>query len=546
MFHLTPFAIAALITSLSCFGVTVIFFIYGKNLLHRIWAGFTLTAGGWAFFITLAVITNNPETSYRFWLYAHNIGIFIAIFNFHAICLFSQLKYKILIIIAYFYGIAFNFANLYNNGHLINEGANFLFNSMYYLDVKNSAFLISVSVWCFLTIFGNYKLHHFYKNNQEKSREAAFLFIGAVIGYFGGCSTWLPMLGFHHFYPITIIGVAIFGLIYTYAIFKHQILELQVIFKKGLIYSILIAFISIGYLLIVVVLEKNLQGWLGYQSGLLSLWAIFLLGIAFNPLRNRIQRFVDRYFFKGTYEEISKENVLLRQEITQTERLKTMSTLSSGIAHEIKNPLTAIQTFAEYLPQKLNDKTFLLNFSKIVGHEVSRINDLVHQLLDYGKPAPPSLKKTNIHKMLSDVIDILNNKYIEQKIEVLKNFQSNDTWLDIDPNQLRQSILNILLNALEAMPQGGQLWIETDQSFNKFFIRIRDSGHGISRDDLSRVFDPFFSRKDQGTGLGLSVTKSIIENHKGRIHIKSEVGVGTQVILELPLDRKIMQKPYVK
>ena len=165
---------------------------------------------------------------------------------------------------------------------------------------------------------------------------------------------------------------------------------------------------------------------------------------------------------------------------------------------------------------------------------------MTHQLLDYGKPAPLAIKKTNIHKLINNTVDILNSKFIDQKTEIIKNFQaSQDLPLDIDPNQLRQALLNILLNAVEAMPHGGKLTISTFVTHISYFIiKIEDTGEGISREDLSQIFDPFFSRKDNGTGLGLSITETLIKNHNGIIQIKSKAGVGTVVEIELPLNRE--------
>jgi polar amino acid transport system substrate-binding protein len=269
-----------------------------------------------------------------------------------------------------------------------------------------------------------------------------------------------------------------------------------------------------------------------------------MVGILFFPLRNKIQYLVEKYFFKGTQFEIAEQNELLRQKIAQSEKYKTLSTLASGVAHEIKNPLTAIKTFSEYLPQKLDDKEFLLKFANIVGHEVNRIDEMVHQLLNYSKPAPLALTKTNIHKLIKDTTNVLSSRFLNQKINTLEHFYTNqDLSLDIDSNQMRQALLNIFLNALDSMPNGGQLYIETKLTKKNFEIIIRDTGTGISKEDLPHIFDPFFSRKDHGTGLGLSITQSLIANHKGKIDVKSRLGWGTEVKIKLPLYHIALEWP---
>lgn len=273
---------------------------------------------------------------------------------------------------------------------------------------------------------------------------------------------------------------------------------------------------------------------------MISACMAFGLGLIFVPLRHRIQRFVDRYFFKGTHEEITLQNEQLRQEIAQSDKYKTLSTLASGVAHEIKNPLTAMKTFCEYLPQKLEDKEFLKNFSRIVGYEVERINGMVHELLDYSKPAPLALKKTNMNKLIQDTLNTLNSQFIKNHIEAVQHLSPINYHLNIDANRIKQALFNLFLNAIEAMPNGGQLTVASlvsrRSSLETFVIEITDTGSGISPEDLKRIFDPFFSRKDQGTGLGLAIVQGIMEQHRGSVGVTSTVGVGTTVKVELPID----------
>ncbi|OGX38164.1 MAG: hypothetical protein A3D87_07770 [Omnitrophica WOR_2 bacterium RIFCSPHIGHO2_02_FULL_50_17] len=361
------------------------------------------------------------------------------------------------------------------------------------------------------------------------------------------------MLGIN-LYPNALLLLPSYALMQTYAIFKYQLFNLRIVLEKSIIYSVLIAIISIAYLAIVLTAEKVLQSILGYQSASISLFAAFAIGIMVIPLRNRIQALLDRSLFKGTQPEIAAENALLRQEIAQSEKYKTLSTLATGIAHEVKNPLTAIKTFCEYLPQKLDDKEFLLKFSRLVGREVDRIDGMVHELLDYGKPAPLSLKETDIQRLITDTLDILSNKFLAHHITVTCTLDPKPCTLKIDPTRIKQALLNLFLNAIDAMPGGGKLTVTTrikgikdyrnsDNPSNPlplyssnpvFEISIQDTGCGIAAKDLPHIFDPFFTKTDHGTGLGLTITRGIIEQHGGKVSIRSQVGVGTEVRLEFP------------
>lgn len=446
-----------------------------------------------------------------------------------------------------------------NNGHFLfkKEHVKYLFDSVYYPQAHAFNFLIVLTPWIFLTLFSMYHLYCYSKIHEDNTGPQAKLWlIISIFGYTGGCSTFLPMFGIN-LYPTALPLLPSYALMQTYAIFKYQLFNLKIVIEKSIVYSLLIAVVSIAYLAIVLTSEKALQNLLGYKSMPISLSVAFIIGIIVIPLRNRIQFLLDRSLFKGTQPEIAAENELLRQEITQSEKYKTLSTLATGIAHEVKNPLTAMKTFCEYLPQKLNDKEFLLKFSRLVGHEVDRIDAMVHDLLDYGKPSPPALKETDINKLIQDTLNTLNSQFIKNHIEVtfessVISRQSSDPAdvtsgkhqnctlnpkpcpLNIDPNRIKQALLNLLLNAIEAMPSGGQLAVETTIHDSLFAIHIQDTGHGIPPEDLKHVFDPFFSLKDNGTGLGLAIVQRIVEQHGGKVSITSQVGVGTVVKVELP------------
>jgi len=251
-------------------------------------------------------------------------------------------------------------------------------------------------------------------------------------------------------------------------------------------------------------------------------------------------------------EQIKKYSV----QVQEGEKYKTTATLASGLAHEIKNPLTAIRTFCEYLPNRINDKQFLKEFSRIVKNEAQRINDLVDDLVEYGKPSPPKISAVRIHRLLDETLDLLSSACLKNKIETEKIFNKDDALvLMVDKNQIRQAVLNILLNAIEVMPDGGTLTVKTDivragpracpgkgqpqgvapTENNCIEIHISDTGCGIPANILPQIFEPFFSQKINGTGLGLAITKDIIEKHGGTIRVKSEVGKGSEFVISLPV-----------
>jgi len=384
-------------------------------------------------------------------------------------------------------------------------------------------------------------IHPEHKNTQIK-----YIIASLIMATFASID-FVPKFGIE-IYPFGSIFFIFWITVMTYAIVKHNLMDINIVLRKGLVYSILVAILTVFYLTLVVLVEKVFQNLIGYRSLAISISYAFIIALSFIPLRNKIQSFIDKHFFKGTREEISEENEKLRQEVIKTEKLKAVADLATGVGHEIKNPLTAIKTFAEYLPQKLDDKEFLTKFSKIVGKEVDHIDDLVHQLLEFAKPSPLELKKTNTHKLINDTLDFLNSAFIKHKIKISRNFTDHSTIADLDPNQIRQALLNILLNAIDAMPTGGTLTVSTERSGlsnqasvktlktdSCLLIAISDTGCGILKEELKNVLDPFYSNKDNGTGLGLSITSQIVENHNGKLRMESVEKRGTTVIIELPI-----------
>ena len=330
-------------------------------------------------------------------------------------------------------------------------------------------------------------------------------------------------------YPIfyQIFGIA-FSIIVSYAILKYQLLDIRIVIGKSLVYSILATIITVAYFVVIYLTENIFRGFIGYKSLYFALGVIAISILLLQPLKNRIQYIVDRLFFKGTLDTLSQEKELMQEELIRSERLKAVATLAAGMAHEIKNPLTAIKTFTEHLKEKKDDPEFIAKFERIVGGEVDKINNIVHQLLNFAKPAPLKLETTNLNHLLGDTLSLLSNDLIKHKIKLIKAYADIPN-IQADPNQLKQAFLNLLLNAIEAMPDGGELTVVTQTNEQRLQVSIKDTGKGISPKDLPHIFDPFYSTKDKGSGLGLSITHEIIKKHNGSISVESEAGAGAVV-----------------
>lgn len=223
-------------------------------------------------------------------------------------------------------------------------------------------------------------------------------------------------------------------------------------------------------------------------------------------------------------------------QLIRSEKLAALGQLAAGIAHEIRNPLTSINILIHSIAEKFPSIDSNQEDFKVLEEEIHRINEIVDQFLRFAKPAPPLLQKADLVSIVEEILQLLRPQIDKQNIAVEKEFQPLPIIL-MDREQMKQAILNLLMNAIQAMPGGGHLELSgrNSEEGQWIYISIRDSGTGISEEDMSKLFDPFFSTKEGGIGLGLSITHRIIDQHHGKIEVESAPGKGTLFTVWLPI-----------
>lgn len=229
-----------------------------------------------------------------------------------------------------------------------------------------------------------------------------------------------------------------------------------------------------------------------------------------------------------------------RSHMIQTEKMAAMGKLAIGLAHEINNPLGGVLTCIETLKQNSRDEELRIKYLKLIHTGLERIKRTVKQLLDFGKQRDFHPEPTDISILLNRTLEMTSHHFSSNHISLHKDLDNNLSEILLDPHQLIQVFVNLILNAVQAMPEGGRLWIKTCQENGKVRITIKDTGCGIAEENLDRIFDPFFSTKEhgQGTGLGLSVSYGIIQNHGGKIEVESQELVGSEFSILLPIDHQ--------
>ncbi len=245
--------------------------------------------------------------------------------------------------------------------------------------------------------------------------------------------------------------------------------------------------------------------------------------------------------FKGAVAVIHDITELKKyeEEAKRAERLSALGNLAAGVAHEIRNPLNAIAITAqrlksEFFPQK--DQEEYASFTQIILDEIKRLDNTINQFLSLAKAQKLNLVPTDMSKFLNEVVDLAEIEGNQKDIHLTREIDSLPE-IRIDPEELKKALLNIMLNGVQATPSSGKLSVRShlDDLQRNIVIEIKDSGGGISKENLSKIFQPYFSTKEKGTGLGLSIAFRIISDHKGKIEVKSEVGKGTTFIIKLPI-----------
>ena len=219
-----------------------------------------------------------------------------------------------------------------------------------------------------------------------------------------------------------------------------------------------------------------------------------------------------------------------------TEKLAAVGRLAAGVAHEINNPLTGVLTFAHLLRQKENMDEQDQEDLDLIVHETTRASEIVRGLLDFARERPPVKEPLSLNDAIQRVMRLLSSQKVSQQITVEQHFADDLPRIEGDVNQLQQVLLNLSLNAFEAMPDGGTLTIGTWAQHGNVMVEVADTGCGITAENLDRIFDPFFSTKPvgKGTGLGLSISYGIVQQHGGTLQVESRTGQGTTFTIALP------------
>jgi signal transduction histidine kinase len=239
-----------------------------------------------------------------------------------------------------------------------------------------------------------------------------------------------------------------------------------------------------------------------------------------------------------TLDRVHQELQASFEHLRRVDRMAAIGQLSASLAHEIRNPLASIRGAVDVLGQPKTTDEVRREFRAIIQKECGRLEHLLKELLDYARPRPPEYRETDVSQKLESVVALLARTAAKNRITLRQNVSMGLPSVECDPDQIRQVILNLALNAMQAMREGGEVVLSGCQEGSHVLIEIRDQGHGIVAEDLDKVFEPFFTTKENGTGLGLPVVRQIVAQHQGTISARKNKGKGMTFSLRLPLHRR--------
>ncbi|NOZ64555.1 MAG: GAF domain-containing protein, partial [Caldiserica bacterium] len=262
----------------------------------------------------------------------------------------------------------------------------------------------------------------------------------------------------------------------------------------------------------------------------------YILGVTGVPLIDKNKEFTGVLVVMVDLTEIR----MLESKLRHSERLAAVGKLAATLAHEVKNPLASILTFTQLVKEGNRDPEVYTDFAAVAYEEAQRINNLLQELLDISRPEKLVLEESDINDLVRETIRFLKPEAEKRNVALIEKLDERIPAFSMDKNRLKQVIINLGMNALEAMEKGGSLSFATsyeliDEGFGKCVLLVKDTGRGISEEEIPYIFDIFYTTKKGGTGLGLALVKKIVETHGGSIEVSSTVEKGTEFRIVLPL-----------
>lgn len=525
---MTPFSFAGLLTGISSVGFGLFVLLMSQNRkIGRIWFLFTLSVAGWGFGALWIGYTKSAAEGLLAWRIAYALGvIWIAPFFYHFVCIFLELRRNRSIFLHYLIATGFL---LTVPTSLFFCRARWVFDSFYY-GLSGKLYPFYFAWWIGLVLYSHFELIRTYKMVSPKKKIQIKYFIFAVAAaYGGGCLAYLPNFGID-VYPWGTFAIILYPVINSIAIVKHNLMDIELLARKTLIYSVVSGILTAIYFGILALVARLFESWTGYQTLISSVIAFCIINVMFSPLRNRVQAFVDRHFFRGW-----------------TDR-ETVREVAAGFSHELKSPLSGLSMQAQLMLTELEElernrgslREALPKIKEELHYIINKAMDAARRIeavRGVAEPASGQMEAVQISDALENSLSVLQPLVDRVQADVKRDVPAYLPPVRSNLKQLEIVFGNLIKNAIEAVGQRQAPAIELSARENgdSVIISVKDNGPGISWSDQGKLFEPYFTTKGRrGTGMGLYFSQQIIKAHGGSVEVKSVEGKGTEFIVRLP------------
>lgn len=619
-------------------------FVYWKgkdNKVVKVFSFFCSVLIFWAFGGYKVATTTSYEIAFFWWQIA-NIGVILCPVVFaNFIFVFLKIINKRLVFLMYSLVTIFIAFDLFAAPSFLGD-LRFVFNQFYwpywnrYKSISYLSFYISI-YWVLLIYFFLLLVKEYRKSKGFRHEQLKYLLLSAIFGWFGAHCNFLPVFGID-IYPYANFFIVIWAAIMAYAILRHQLLDIEVIIKKTIIFSGLFTAAYTIFAFFALISQVLFEKYIIENRWVSLIPSVFVVTIMLRPLENFLVTVTDKYLFQKKYdykdllktfmsevltvleidklvmltkeklektmkleycgiiitdkddknivynseiklkipitlndkaigalllgkkksdEEYTKDDIDILQSLTKTlgiaisnaklfdelartqvemaqkDKMAAIGMLAAGMAHEILNPITTIRVFSEYVPDRLKDTEFTNKYKDIVVKEVDKIDHIIQTLIDFsGDDSAAETEMVSLEESIDELISLIGlNKDMLDKIDFIKEIPINISKIRVNRKEFDEILLNLTQNAMHAIEGKGWITFKAEEKNEFVELNIIDTGCGMSDDVAKNIFNPFFTTRSEGFGLGLFVVKQLVKRNGGDISVESKVGQGTKFSL---------------
>jgi len=521
-FSITPFTIACLLVFISSFASAIfIFFSRPISALKTLWGLISMIVAVVNLGLFFMMTSTSYEVAYQNAFILNFITIFIPAMFFHFTSILTNTHQRKDIEIKIYYSLTIIYMALVMfYPHYFLRGVGPLFELHYYAQSGPLYYFLPL-LFVYLIDYGLVVVYlNFRSATAVKKNQLKYFFIGCCFGVVGGISAFLPVLDIP-VHPWGLCLLPIYVWIVSYAIVKHQLMDIKFVLRKSLVYTSVISLLTVLFFIFVYFAEKTFHQIVGYRAGMNSIFAMACITLLAAPIYRLFQSIVDRYFYKGTVSQIAQENRRLHDELLVLESNRVLREVARMLVLETQEPLKRISLEAQFNP--------------ILKEDVNYIQRVIADLWEYSETVPKNYVEVDIIALLDQKIDKIAVNHTNNTI--FKYYQSfKSIKIFASEEQLGRCFENILTYCSKAIYSGGEIFIAIEYNKQWVSLSIRHNAYSLSNYEIENFFKPFFRSEKLSNGISLALAKAIILQHGGKIQLDIQEKEAVDFLIDLPIN----------